>query len=209
MKDVMTTTSTSVLRDLVLSRRSIRAFRDEPVSPDVIRDLLADALWAPSPHNAQPWRFTVLTGRDDKERLATAMADRLAAELRADGIEAGQIERQTARSQERITGAPVAVLCSLVGDGLVAYPDERRSALEWEMAVQSVGAVLQTLFLSASERGIGSCWMAAPMYCPDVVRRTLSLPETYVPQALALLGYPAGPGKIRPRRPLETVVEFR
>lgn len=208
MKDVMTTTGTA-LHDLVLSRRSIRAFRDDPIPRALVCDLLADALWSPSPHNSQPWRFTVLTGQDDRERLASAMAERLAEELRADGVEPGLIERQTARSQDRIVGAPVTLLCSLVGDGLVPYPDERRTALEWEMAVQSVGAVLQTLFLVAAERGIGSCWMAAPMYCPEVVRGSLSLPDTYVPQALALLGYPAGPGKIRPRRPLDTVIEFR
>ncbi len=137
------------------------------------------------------------------------MAGRLADELRGDRVPAGHIERQTTRSQERIVGAPVAIVCSLEGDGLVSYPDQRRTTLEWEMAVQSVGAVLQTLFLLAHERGIGSCWMAAPMYCPDIVRQTLSLPDSYAPQALALLGYPAGSGKIRPRRSLDAVVDFR
>lgn len=203
------TATTSRLPDLVLSRRSVRSFKEETVPQSVIRDLLADALWAPSPHNAQPWRFTVLSRRDDKERLAAAMAARLADELRADGLPAEQIRRQTARSQERIIGAPIAILCSLEGDGLVPYRDERRNALEWEMAVQSVGAVLQTLFLLAHERGIGSCWMAAPMYCPEVVRKALSLPATYVPQALALLGYAANPGKVRPRRSLDAVADFR
>jgi F420 biosynthesis protein FbiB-like protein len=137
------------------------------------------------------------------------MADRLAEELCSDGMPETQIEAQTARSKQRISRAPVVILCSLERDGLVDYPDERRNRLEWEMAVQSVGAALQTLFLLAHERGIGSCWMAAPMYCPDVVRATLSLPETYVPQALALLGYPEGAGKRRPRRPFDAVVDIR
>jgi nitroreductase len=77
------------------------------------------------------------------------------------------------------------------------------------MAVQSVGSALQTLFLLAHARGIGSCWMAAPMYCPEIVREVLSLPDTYVPQALALLGYAENPGTIRPRRPFEQVVDIR
>jgi nitroreductase len=77
------------------------------------------------------------------------------------------------------------------------------------MAVQSVGAVLQTLFLAACEVGIGSCWMAAPMYCPEVVREVLSLPSSYVPQALALLGYESAPGSLRPRRGFDEVVELR
>jgi hypothetical protein len=51
--------------------------------------------------------------------------------------------------------------------------------------------------------------MAAPMYCPEVVRSALSLPDEYVPQALALLGYPAHPGKVRERRTFEDVVDLR
>lgn len=77
------------------------------------------------------------------------------------------------------------------------------------MAVQSVGAVLQTLFLLAFERGLGTCWMAAPMYCPDEVRSALSLPQNYEPQALVLMGYPAREGKMRARRPLGEVVDLR
>jgi coenzyme F420-0:L-glutamate ligase / coenzyme F420-1:gamma-L-glutamate ligase len=208
MKGIMTST-TEALRDLILSRRSIRAFRGEPVPRETVRALLEDVQWSPSPHNSQPWRFTVLFNRRDKQGLADAMASRLAEELRADGVSDEKIERQTFRSRDRISRAPVVILCSLEQDGLVEYPDQRRNRLEWEMAVQSVGAALQTLFLLAQEQGIGSCWMAAPMYCPEVVREVLSLPDTYAPQALALLGYPENPGKVRPRRPFDTVVDFR
>lgn len=208
MKGIMTAT-VDALRHTILTRRSIRTFREEPVRQGTIREILQDVQWAPSPHNSQPWRFTVLSGADDKARLGGAMAARLAEELRIDGLPEEQIEGQTARSRKRISQAPVAILCSLDREGLVEYPDERRNNLEWEMAVQSVGAALQTLFLLAHERGIGSCWMAAPMYCPDVVRATLALPDSYAPQALALLGYPEHAGKIRARRPFDDVVDFR
>jgi F420 biosynthesis protein FbiB-like protein len=208
MKGVMTATA-DALRHTILTRRSIRAFRDEPVPRDTVREILRDVQWAPSPHNSQPWRFTVLHSPDDKARLAGAMAARLAEELRIDGLPEDRIEAQTTRSRQRIGRAPAVILCSLDRDGLVEYPDERRNNLEWEMAIQSVGAALQTLFLLASERGIGSCWMAAPMYCPDVVRDALGLPDTQFPQALALLGYPEHPGKIRPRRSFDDVVDFR
>ena len=113
------------------------------------------------------------------------------------------------RSRQRISGAPVLILCSLVRDGLVRYPDRRRNDLEFQMAVQSVGSVLQTIFLLAARRGIGTCWMAAPMYCPEVVRNILRLPDDFSPQGLVLMGYAAAPGKVRPRRPFEEVVDLR
>lgn len=199
----------SGMTEAVKSRRSVRAFRDDPVDGAMIAELLDAARWAPSPHNSQPWRFTILTQGRDKLALASAMAGRLALELEADGLDAHSIKRQTGRSVERIATAPAVIVCSLVPDGLVTYPDSRRAELEWQMAVQSVGCVLQTLFLVAAERGIATCWMAAPMYCPEEVRAALSLDPHYEPQALVLLGYAATEGKIRERRPLDVVVDIR
>jgi coenzyme F420-0:L-glutamate ligase / coenzyme F420-1:gamma-L-glutamate ligase len=192
-----------------LERRSIRYFSSEPVDRRLVRNVLRDALWAPSPHNAQPWRFTVLFNAADKHRLAEGMAHRLQLELEADGLPENTVRDQTERSQRRITSSPVVILVSLHGDGLRTYPDPRRTALEWQMAVQSVGSVLQTLFLLAHDRGLGSCWMAAPMYCPDEVRAALDLPREFAPQALALLGYPERPGKVRRRRDADAVIDLR
>ena len=197
------------LVELIRQRRSVRHFTGRPVSRETVAELLAEAVWSPSPHNSQPWRFTVLFQKDDKAQLADAMAERLATELRTDGLSVDLIQQQTSRSRSRITSAPVVILCCLTGDGLVEFGDERRSSLEFQMAVQSVGAVLQSLFLLAELRGLGTCWMAAPMYCPDVVRETLHLPVELEPQALVLMGYPAGPGKVRPRRPASEMFDLR
>lgn len=195
--------------DIVQERRSVRKFQSAPVSRALIADILKIALWAPSPHNVQPWRFTALFDASDKARLADAMAARLRIDLQRDGTPADSIDRQTSRSYWRVTSAPVVLVCSLVSDGLVAYEDERRTGLEWQMAVQSVGAVLQTLFLVAASRDVGTCWMAAPMYCPDEVKLSLTLPDEYVPQALVLAGYPEAPGQVRNRRSFEEIVDFR
>jgi coenzyme F420-0:L-glutamate ligase / coenzyme F420-1:gamma-L-glutamate ligase len=199
----------AIFDDLVQERRSVRHFQAVPVPRGLIAEMLRTAMWAPSPHNVQPWRFTVLFDEHDKVRLADAMASRLADDLRLDGLAGDLIDRQTSRSRWRVTSAPVVLVCSLVGDGLVTYEDERRTALEWQMAVQSLGAVLQTLFLIAATHDLGTCWMAAPMYCPEDVRSALGLPGAYQPQALVLMGYPASPGKTRDRRSFEEVVDLR
>jgi coenzyme F420-0:L-glutamate ligase / coenzyme F420-1:gamma-L-glutamate ligase len=199
----------ATFEDLVQARRSIRHFQSAPVARTVVVEILRSALWAPSPHNVQPWRFTVLFDDVDKVSLADAMAARLRDDLQGDGLPPDLIDRQTARSRWRVTSAPVVLVCSLDGDGLAPYADERRTALEWQMAVQSLGAVLQTLFLAAATRDVGTCWMAAPMYCEEEVRDVLALPREYAPQALVLMGYPATPGKMRERRAFEEVVDLR
>jgi len=48
------------LQELAAARRTHKAFGPEPVSPEVLLELLAVARFAPTHHLTQPWRFRVL-----------------------------------------------------------------------------------------------------------------------------------------------------
>ena len=49
--------------DAILSRRSIREYTPEPVTEEVMNELLEAAMSAPSSHNRQPWHFVVINDR--------------------------------------------------------------------------------------------------------------------------------------------------
>lgn len=51
----------------ILSRRSIRRFKDEPVSEDVLNNILEAGRCAPSATNNQPWHFVVASEQEGKE----------------------------------------------------------------------------------------------------------------------------------------------
>ena len=174
------------------SRRSIRRYTDRPVLPAVIDQLLEAATRAPSSHNSQPWRFVVITTASVKAELADRMGERLRADrLRAaDRVET--IDRDVSRSRDRITSAPAIIVVCLSTIGL----DDHHERL---MAIQSVAASIQSLLLAAHEAGLGTCWMAAPLYCPDAVREVLRLSSDWDAQALITIGYPADEGKRRER----------
>lgn len=200
--------SESSLRDAVLGRRSLRRYRPEPVPRDVLLELLHSAIYAPSAHNRQPWRFSVTDSLERKQVLASAMGERLRRDLTADGAPADVIEIDTARSYDRITSAPaIVVLCLTMAD-MDSYPDAVRAHHEWTMAVQSVAMAGQNLMLSAHAAGLGACWMCAPLFCPDVVRHALDLPADWQPQGLITLGYPAQE-RLSTRKPLEESLIWR
>ena len=48
--------------DVILGRRSIRGYKQDPVPQELIREILALAMRAPSSMNTQPWNFYVITG---------------------------------------------------------------------------------------------------------------------------------------------------
>ncbi|HET7087844.1 MAG TPA: nitroreductase family protein [Anaerolineae bacterium] len=190
------------LLTLIRSRRSIRRYRPEPVPRETIERLLEAATWAPSAHNRQPWRFAVVTSPEARQRLATAMGDRLRADRSRDGDPPDAIERDVKRSYERIVNAPLVVVTCLSMRDMDHYPDERRASAERTMAVQSVAMAVQNLLLLAHALGLGACWMCAPLFCPDTVREALRLPDDWEVQALITIGMPADEGKPRGREPI-------
>ena len=54
----------------LFTRRSVRTFTPEPVSMDVIQELIRSAMYAPSAGNQQPWHFVVITNREDLNFIA-------------------------------------------------------------------------------------------------------------------------------------------
>ena len=58
------------MSNALTARRSIRKFQPTPVSPDTIRAIVAVAAYAPSWKNSQTTRYTLLTKREEIDRVA-------------------------------------------------------------------------------------------------------------------------------------------
>jgi coenzyme F420-0:L-glutamate ligase/coenzyme F420-1:gamma-L-glutamate ligase len=196
------------IQDTLFQRRSIRRYRAEVVPHELIEAVLEAAIWAPSAHNRQPWRFAVVETQAQKEQLAQAMGVRLRRDLQADGLSPELIEADAGRSYSRITNAPVVIVLCLSMVDMDVYTDEKRSRNEYIMAVQSVAMAGQNILLAAHDIGLSACWMCAPLFCSDVVKDALSLPDDWQPQALLTMGYPAETRE-KTRKPLEASVTWR
>lgn len=199
---------TEELLQWMRKRRSIRRFEARPIDANLIQQLLEAARWAPSAHNRQPWRFVVVTDDSAKRSLANNMADRLAADLRADGAGESLIAKDTARSRQRLTDAPLLILVCLTMTDMDSYADLRRQELERVMAAQSVAMAAQNLMLMAYALGLGACWLCAPLFCPDIPVATLGLPEMFEPQGIIIVGHPAEQRE-KTREPLDSLVIYR
>jgi PPOX class probable F420-dependent enzyme len=191
---------------LARGRHVVRQFKPDPVPRELVEMALEAARWAPSPHGAQPWRFVVLTRAEPKERLADAMAADWRRNLQMDGESAEVVEIRLEKSRRRIIASPVLIIPCLYLEDLHSYPDPARQEAEVTMAVQSLGAAVQNLLLSAYSLGLDTGWMCAPLFCPGIVREALDLSETLTPHALINMGYGAKDPPRRPHRPLSELV---
>jgi nitroreductase len=160
------------IEDLLCSRKSVRAFRPDPVSRQQVLDILRLASRAPSNSNTQPWRVHVLAGavkaKLTEELLAAhnedsfppaahfpaALPERLRlnqeqfgalyyAALRIDRDDASARKRQTGRNFE-FFGAPIGLIFSL---------DCRLTPHSW----LDCGLFIQNVMLAARACGLDTC----------------------------------------------------
>ena len=189
-------------------RRSVRRYTAEPVAREQLLQLLEIAGWAPSAHNRQPWRFAVVQSEGVKQKLAAAMGARLRADRLADGDAPALVDQDTERSRTRIVEAPAVIVACMTVAEMDSYADDRRTAAEGVMAVQSTAMAVQNLLLAAHAGALGACWMCAPLFCQDTVAAVLQLPAGWQPQALITVGHPAAHGKPALRRAAAELVHW-
>ncbi len=194
-------------RRFVEARRSIRAFTAEPVDPSELDTLVTAACLAPAPHHSRPWRFVIVTTEAAKAELADGMGRR----WRTISAPTGSTRTASTHSSRRRGRSSSARRrsCSAASPGTAstATPTRLDERAEWGMALLSLGAAVENLMLAAADRGLASCWVAAPIFCPDAARDALALPNDWLPHAMVLVGHPdpAYVGRPRPEVPLDVL----
>ena len=157
---------TEDLHTFLHSRRSIHRFRPNPVPAAVIRRILETATYAPSAHNDQPWRFTVLTTAETKNHLIETMATDFRRDLEKEGLPETDIAARLELSCRRIREAPIVVILCMDATGMNSYPDTKRQQAEMTMAVQSTAPAGLQLLLAAHAEGLGGVWTCGPFFAP-------------------------------------------
>lgn len=123
------------LWEAIRNRRTIRSFKDEPVSDAELDRILEATRWAPSWANTQVWEFILVFDKKIKEKLADCL-------------------RETNVARNAILQAPVTI--AALGQKRVAgfKKGEQRTILgDWLMF--DVALAVQNLSLAAWELGLG------------------------------------------------------
>ena len=212
----------------IKERHSIRAFKPDPVPLKVIKDIMEQALRAPSWANTQPWEFAVATGAPLKEiqdgflaRGVTDMANEIPRPFEFPEPYMGRIRALQPKDRKEMTpdemkerslinfkhyGAPVCIYL-LIGRNFYFQSGGINS---WSL--YDSGSCVQNIMLLATAAGLGTIAQAQAAVYPDIIRKVLKIPED---KAIALgiaMGYEdtsVPPLHARTaREPLDTIATF-
>jgi nitroreductase len=194
--------------EAIKKRKSIRGYTSEPVSMEILREILELANRAPSAMNTQPWEFVVLGG-DVLKQVREINAEKFKAGV-APGSEHSVIGWKKGsvyytRQVELAKG-----LFKLMG---IAREDTEKRAqwmergfrffdspaavviltdksLDENAPLIDIGIVIQTICLAALQYGLGTCIEDQGCMYPDTLREIAGIPDgKRIVMALAV-GYP-------------------
>jgi nitroreductase len=215
------------------SRRTIRAFKSDRIDRDLLVKILEPALHAPSWANTQPWELFVAAG-EPLERLRKGYAEKLRNCVpRNPDITMPREWPDACRSRmEALKSERAEVLeqaCKAIGSGegaslpdlqqmnykffnapVVVYLCMDRCLTPWSLF--DLGAISQSIMLSAQEQGVGSAVAVTLAAHPDLIRKELGIPDDLAIVIGIALGNPdpdSPQNKFRSsRRKLADVVRF-
>jgi nitroreductase len=195
--------------EVIMSRRSIRAFLPTPVEREDIEAMLHIAARAPSGTNTQPWKVTVLTGDALKNLSAQIIAahnDPAVAQSHTEEYHYYPLTWQSPYSdRRRKVGWDLYALLGLGREnkagmhaqhgrnyqffdapvGLIFSIDRVMEQGSW----LDYGMFLQTFMLAARSRGLDTCPQAAFTQYHRLIRQAVSLPDHEMVVCGMSLGY--------------------
>ncbi len=208
----------------IKSRRSIRAYKSEPVPKETLEKALEIARWAASADNSQPWEVAIVTGQplsDLKKALEAKIL--VMEEFKSDipfpfpnypplytkrgkdngkrlfeclGIPRDDVGKRVQWTQKmiRFFDAPV---------GMILYVDKALG----DYAILDGGMFLQNFMLACANMGLGTCVEMGVVFYPDVLRNMLKIPESKLIICGLAIGYPNWDAPVSKFRSLREPIE--
>ena len=173
----------------LLTRRSIRKYRDQEVSEALLSRLLNEAARTQTMGNLQLYSVVVTRSNEMKERLAPAHFN-----------------------QPMVKEAPVVLTICADFNRTSQWARCRKAEpgydnfLSFQNAATDALLYTQTLCNLMDEEGLGYCFLGTTVYQPQQIIDVLQLPRLTMPVATLTVGWPAEEPALSDRLPLESFV---
>ena len=151
----------AIIDGFLVSRRSVREFKDRPIARETLQALLDVARRAPTGHNSQKLHWIVVNDAAKVHALSVEAMNW----LRTSGLPPIKLEQWAGGYDVVLRGAPTVVLACAPAD--------------YQWGKQDCAIALTFLELAAEARGLGACWAGYLTRVSEVhapLRQALAVP---------------------------------
>jgi nitroreductase len=180
------------LYELMMKRRSVRAFQDQEIPGAIIEKLLDVANNAPSGGNIQPLSIILVRSQERREKLA-----------------------QLAGGQPWVRNAPLSMIFCLDFYRVKKWAEMCQTDFRGEQAINhfliayaDLMAAAQNVVILADHLGLGSVYIGSIQHEIDDTRKYFAIPEYVAPMMVLCLGYPKSIPRTIPKLKKETIIHY-
>lgn len=171
------------------NRRTIRKYKDQDIDPNLLNDLLNTACRASTCGNMQLYSIIITRDKKMKEQLSPAHFN-----------------------QPMIKNTPVVLTFCADFNRFSEWCKQRKAKPGYNNFQSFMNAAMDTLIVAqtfcmlAEEKGLGICYLGTTTYNPQLIIKTLELPELVFPITTITVGYPDEYPAQVDRLPLKAIV---
>jgi nitroreductase len=205
------------LKDVIEKRASIRMFSDEPVMTEDIREIVRRAGLAPSINNSQPWKFTAITDEEMIEKMGKIVQKKVLEYFPHENIkEKMMAQAKVLRFSSFFMDAPVLIAVEMSPYQTVIEELLKGRELSLENVnrlrnypnIQSIGAAVENLILSAFDLGYGACWLSGLLIARNELEELLNIKSPNTLAACVAVGHPREFITQRDKKPFEEIFQL-
>lgn len=173
----------------IRKRRTIRRYKQESISSDLLRELLETAARASTTGNMQLYSIIITENPERKATLCPAHFN-----------------------QPAIRTAPVVLTFCADFRRFSKWCEQRKAAPGYNNFQSFMNAAMDTLLVAqnfctlAEENGLGICYLGTTTYNPEMIIDTLQIPSLVFPVTTITVGYPDESPEQPDRLPLEAII---
>ena len=167
----------------ILTRRSIRTYKEEQISDNQLNCIIEAGKYAPSGGNSQTWRFTVVQNIEKLEQLNALVRE---------GFKNLEVDEKTYRSKKSGKKAAENDNYNFYYNAptLIIVSNDR----EYSNCMADSSAAIENILLAAHSIGLGACFInQLTWFCDNKDLRKylteIQIPENYVICGAVAIGY--------------------
>ena len=196
-------------KEAIASRRSVRKFKTDTISDEILMELLESARLAPSGCNSQPWRFKIVRDEATKKQLqAFSFDQKFVSEAPVVLVVCADVQ---AYLDGRVSGVQDLGEIGVFDDDICEIlhkTTKAKSLLKIEDLQKSVAfniaIAVEHIALRALDFGLGTCWMR--LIDEKAIREYFEWDKNFYPVAVLPIGYPDEFPSARKRRAIGDLI---